>query len=137
MDKIKSLESWLARGYGLVVVFRDKVVYKSKEHGLKSLFKLIKADPDKLKGAIVFDKRVGRAAALLFVLGQVAEIVTAKLSRPAQAVLVENKIKFMAREIVDNILNDAGNDICPFERLAQGKNPPGFYQHLLRRDGKL
>lgn len=131
MDKIRELEQWVEKGYSLVIIQNDKIVFKSKEAGIKALYKLIKKAPDKLKGALVFDKIVGRAAALLLVLGQVREVVAWRLSQPGKNVLVKYQIRFSAQQMVENILAEDGRGVCPFERLAEGKEPKEFYQLLL------
>ena len=133
MDKIRELKKWLSQGYNLVVVRNNQVIYKSKEHGIKSLFKIIKQKRVSLVGTVILDKRVGRAAALLLVLGRVKEVVTLLLSQSSQEILINNQILFLTQETVKNILDEDGHSLCPFEKLSIGKEPQEFYQILLKK----
>ena len=131
MDKIKELKTWLSQGYGLIVIKDGQIIFKSKEHGIKALFRLIKESPGILVGTTVLDKRIGRAAALLLVLGRVKDVVTLCLSSVGEEVFVEYNIKFLAQEVVQHILNENSQTICPFEKLATKREPYIFYKLLL------
>ncbi len=133
MDKIKELEKWLNQGYCLVIIRDGKVVFKSKKHGIESLFNLIQRAPENMGQATVLDKRIGRAAALLLVLGHIKEVITLHLSQAGREVFIKYNIKFLTLEIVQDILDKDGFSVCPFEKLAAGKEPREFYQILFKK----
>ena len=79
-----------------------------------------------MRGAVVYDKVVGRAAALLLAYGKVKKVLTPLISRGGLLVLKRGGIKVEYKKMVKNILNSAGDDLCPMEKLSQGKNSVEF-----------
>ncbi|MFA6466314.1 MAG: DUF1893 domain-containing protein [Patescibacteria group bacterium] len=130
MDAFKKLEKNLLEGYSLIVIKDDKEIFKSKDHGIKALFQLLDKDKDILKHTIVLDKRVGRAAALLLIKGDIKKLITLKLSKSAKQSLKENNILFEAQEIVDNIMSKDGSKICRLEELSQDREANDFFEIL-------
>ena len=84
-----------------------------------------------MRGATVYDKVVGRAAALLLAYGGVARVLAPLISRGGLAVLRRGGAVVEYQKIVKNITNIKGDDLCPMERLSQGKSVEEF-QKLLR-----
>lgn len=130
MEKIIELENFLEEGVSLIVIKNSEVVFKSGEHGIRALFDLLKNSPGILRGSMVLDKRVGRAAALLLVKGGVEELVTIKLSKSAKEVLDANFIKHKEKDIVENILGKDNKKICRLENMSEGKDPDDFFDAL-------
>ena len=89
------------------------------ERGVKDLYRLLKESPDVLSGAFVADKIVGKGAAALMVLGGVAEVYTDVISRPAIELFVKEGVRVAYGECVPNIINRAGDGICPVETLCE------------------
>jgi len=77
-----------------------------------------------LKDAVVSDKVIGKAAALLFAYGGVRSIWAQRMSEAAIAFLTNAGIAFDYAERVEVILNRDGSDICPMERRALGIDSP-------------
>ena len=101
--------------------------------GLSPLISHLARDPAALRGALVFDKIVGAAAALLLVYGEAGEVWTPRASRSALTVLMRYRLPFRVQELVSFIPNSAGDGPCPFEALAGAKNPAEFYAHMVSR----
>ena len=100
-----------------LVVVQGNSVETSKEHNLKPLLNYLdKAD---FKGAMAYDKTVGRAAAFLYVYGDADYVYADTMSKPAAKILKKNKIKYEYKNLVDEIQNRTRTDICPFEKLVQ------------------
>lgn len=83
-----------------------------------------------MRGAIVYDKVVGRAAALLLVYGGVKKILANVISRNALVLLQRGGARIEYKKIVKNILNRAGDDLCPMEKLSREKTAQQFYRIL-------
>ncbi len=105
-----------------LVVYKDFDVTCYDGKGIKPLMDYLKKDT--FKGAFVGDKRVGKASALLLAYGNVKEVYTPVISKPAIEVFKKNKIKFFAIKIVDNIINMNLTDICPMEKKVQNIDSP-------------
>jgi len=115
----------LQEGASLAVYNPDTDTLRTCEgRGIKTLAEAIGGDKGFFAGALAADKTVGRAAALLFVYAEVAEVYGAVMSESAAEVLKEYGIKFSYGRLVPNILDRTGSDVCPMEKLAAGCPAP-------------
>ncbi|MCQ2369767.1 MAG: DUF1893 domain-containing protein [Paludibacteraceae bacterium] len=87
------------------------------QHGVRDLFELQGAGV--LKGAAVADKVIGKGAAALMIKGGVRFVSTNKITEPALKMLTDAGIEVSYTEIIEKIINKAGDDICPLEKLLQ------------------
>jgi len=69
-----SLKEFQSSEFNFVALIGDKIVFKSQDKALDPLVEFIKTKPE--AGAIIFDRIVGRAAALLMTLIQPAKVLT-------------------------------------------------------------
>lgn len=104
----------------LVLGGGGEVLYKSREEGIGPLFRAVSA----LAGAVLADKIIGKAAALLAVYGRAAAVYGRVMSRPAMAVLEKYNIPFEYENEAEHIINRLGLDICPMEKLVLSINSP-------------
>ena len=77
-----------------------------------------------MRGALVFDKVVGRAAALFLIYGGVKKVITPLTSRDALAILKRGGAAVEYQKMVKNILNKTGDDLCPMEKKSRGLDAP-------------
>ncbi len=89
-----------------------------RRRGVKDLYELLESEPGALRGALVADKVVGKGAAALMVLGGVAALHAEVVSEPAMALLRGAGVQVGFGECVPNIINRAGNGVCPVETLC-------------------
>jgi hypothetical protein len=85
-----------------------------------------------MSGAVVFDKIVGRAAAILLVYAKVAEVWTPTISRSGKAHLERNRVKIAYKNLVDCIVNRKGYDTCPMEKMSQKTPEKDFIEKILK-----
>lgn len=107
--------------HSLLVYQNGKISYQD-EHGIKPL--LIQIEKKGLKDALVVDKVVGKAAALLMVYGQVKKVHTNIIAKDAIKVFEKYNIEYSYNEEVDYILNAKKDDLCPMEQKVQKINSP-------------
>ena len=124
------LETFEKSGKSLVILKNNQIIFESSDHMLRPLVQAIKEQD--LSGAIIFDKRIGRGASLLFIYAKVAQVFTLCASKHAVAGLEENNIPFTAKAIVDNLMNTDGTKVCIMEKLSAGKSPSEFFQELTK-----
>lgn len=105
-----------------LVVYKDGNTLEFSQSGIEPL--LIYLEDNDFKGARVFDRIVGRAAAYLYVYGNADYVNADTISKPAIEILKKNKIKYETKNIVDEILNKDKTDLCPFEKLTQNAESP-------------
>ena len=115
LEKAKSL---LLTSASTIAVVSNGEVFTSQERGVKPLLHLLTDKKGFLKGASVADKVIGKAAALLMVLGEIKEVHTLIISEPAIKVFEKYNIPCFYDKKVDRIVNRTGDGLCPMETLC-------------------
>ena len=85
------------------------------ERGVQDLYRLLKTEPDFLRGAFIADKVIGKAAAALMALGGVDEVFARVISSPARELLERSGIKVDFLSEVPHIINRTQTGWCPLE----------------------
>ena len=107
-----------------IAVVSNGEVFTSQERGVKPLLHLLTEKKGFLKGASVADKVIGKAAALLMVLGEIKEVHTLIISEPAIKVFEKYNISYFYDKKVDRIVNRTGDGLCPMETLCLDVEEP-------------
>lgn len=89
------------------------------ERGVKDLHRLLTQEPEILRGALLADKVVGKGAAALMIAGGAAWVYADVISQAAMELFEQSRVNVQYGEIVPNIINRTGTDICPVEKLCQ------------------
>lgn len=130
-DWQKKLQKLEKDGLSILIEKDNEIVFQSYDPMLKPLYTCLVEIKEQLKGATVYDKIVGRAAAYLCIIGQVKEIYTPLASEAAIKVLTENNIKITAGKSIPLIKNRDNTDSCPMEKLAMScTGPKDFFLAL-------
>lgn len=107
-----------------VVIKEGRIVYQDKGNGVKPILKLIDTDRELLKNAVVVDKIIGKAAALLLVLGEVKMVYGITMSQAGKDYLVHAGINVNHEKCIDVISNRKRDGICPLERAVSDIEDP-------------
>ena len=135
LDKAKSL---LISSASTIVVVSNGEVFTSQERGVKPLLHLLTEKKGFLKGASVADKVIGKAAALLMVLGEIKEVHTLIISEPAIKVFEKYNISCFYDKKVERIINRTGDGLCPMETLCLDvDNPAEAFQKIIEKISKM
>lgn len=121
-----NLDYCLSKNYSFVLIKNNKIIFKSKNQGLKPLVFCLKKHEKEIRGAIVYDKVIGLAAAMLLKWGGVAEIWTPLMSSNAKKYLRGKKVRIIFKKEVKNIFNKDRSDLCGMEKLAENKGIAGL-----------
>ena len=121
LTKAKSL---LLTSASTIAVVSNGEVFTSQERGVKPLLHLLTEKKGFLKGASVADKVIGKAAALLMVLGKIKEVHTLIISEPAIKVFEKYNIPCFYDKKVNRIVNRTGDGLCPMETLCLDVEKP-------------
>ena len=103
-----------------LLVYNDSTLSTHTNRGVRDLLTLISTQPERLQGAIVADKIIGKAAAAIMATGGVVEVHTNIISTPARALLEAEGIKVVATEEVPQILNRNKSQMCPIDSQLEG-----------------
>ena len=122
-DGEKMLNTLEEQGVGMIIVNHGETTTYCLP-GVQDLLRLTAEEPERLKGAVVADKRVGKAAACLLIEGGVKRVNTPLVSTPAREMLEAAGIPLYAREEIPLMVNMDGTDLCPMEKkLLDAKTP--------------
>lgn len=114
----------LQRQLTFVIVKDGETIFETKGHRISGFLTAIEQLGEKLNKAAVADKVAGKAVALLCVYAGVAAVYAEVLSKNAKDVLRQNSVTHEWKHLVDNILNEEKQDLCPFEKEAANLTNP-------------
>ena len=100
------------------VIYNNDHTHLFHKRGVQDLHQLLRSSPDTLRGAMIADKVVGKGAAVLMTAGGVRWVYADVISQSALEFLLTHNIEAEYGRVVPNIINRAGTDICPVEKLC-------------------
>lgn len=107
-----------------VLIIDGKIAITESGHGVSPLLDLYDKHGSKMKGGIIVDKVIGRAAAAIAICGQVAYVHGEVMSEDAVPFLESNGVGASGTLMVPRILNQKRNGICPLEQSVEGITNP-------------
>ena len=105
----------------------SQLIFSSDKDRLLPLLEYLDKFGSHHQKVVIFDKIVGRAAALLLIQANCREVYSPLGSQLAIKVLDEYGIKHHLTQTVPCI-QKPNKDMCPMEALSIGKEPEEFYQ---------
>lgn len=112
-------------GYTCVIATGGRVVFTSKERGVKPLVEYYRQNGSSQQGdTALADKVIGRAAALLARLAGIRTLYAGVISTGALEELNKAGIAASYETTAEAIRNRAGTGLCPMEQLSQGVTDP-------------
>lgn len=103
-----------------LLVYNDSTLTTHANRGVRDLLQLISEQPERLNGAIVADKIIGKAAAALMITGGVKEVHTNIICTDAKQLFQAHEIPVFATEEVLQILNRDRTAKCPIDSQLEG-----------------
>ena len=135
---LEQAKSLLLSSASTIAVVSNGEVFTSQERGVKPLLYLLSEKKGFLKGASVADKVIGKAAALLMVLGEIKEVHTLIISEPAIKVFEKYDIPCFYDKKVERIVNRTGDGLCPMETLCINvEEPKEAFEKILEKISKM
>ena len=116
----------------LCVVKGRQVVFRAKTHGVSGFMEAVEELKDRLNGASVADRVVGKAIALLCVFVKARAVYATTISRAAKTLLERNAVYLEWDSLVENILGADKTKTCPFEKLVDRITDPAVAYRKLK-----
>jgi hypothetical protein len=120
-------DEFLTSGNTLRVYKGNKLLFASDKDRLLPLVEYIEKFASNHRNVVIFDKIMGRAAALLCIMAKCGEVYSPLGSQLGIEVLGKRGIKYHLIRIVPCIQTPDEN-MCPMELLSVGKEPEEFYR---------
>lgn len=122
MDKLEELKEILhEEKASLVVCYENGEIKEYYQNRINDIKDILKKDETSLKGAIIADKVIGKAASSILAVAGVKAIYADVMSKYAIPVLEENGIRFEYAKLVDYIENNDKTGMCPMENKYKGE----------------
>lgn len=116
LDDAKRL---IQAGEASCVVLRDgEIVKTAVGNGVKPILGLLENEPEALKDAVVADKVIGKAAAMLLTLAGAQYVHGEIMSESGRRFLESRGIGRSYGTSVEAIINRTGDDLCPLEKTV-------------------
>jgi hypothetical protein len=122
LEKAKNLLK--DKQYSFVALAKGNILKTSHKRGVIPLMEMIRDNRDMMQGAVIADKVIGKAAALLAVAYKVKQVYTEILSQQAKKVLDQYSIFYQYERCVDYIQNRSKSGQCPMEKLTKDTDDP-------------
>ena len=115
-----------------LMVYKDgSVIFQSQSKGIRPHLEAIAALGGRLKGTLMVDKIVGRAAALLILYSGAIEVHAGVISRGGRDMLNHAGVRLLYEEETEHIKMVDGRIYCPFEAMVQGIDDPERAYHVI------
>jgi len=120
------LDTLDANGSALMI-YRDGVlIFGSSDKGIRPHLEAIERfGQEGLRGTLMVDKIVGRAAALLMLYSLPSDVYAGVITHAAKSLLEGSGVRVHPREIVEAVKQKDGRIYCPFESMVQGISDAG------------
>ncbi len=135
---IEEMKSLLNKDDIVCVLSKGDVLLTSNLKGVRPWIKWLRECPDVLQDAVVVDKVVGKAAAMLMAVAKIKRLYTPMISENALQFLSDTSIDFSYDKTVPFIVNNERNGMCPMEQtVVHIEDPHQGYQALLAKIAQL
>lgn len=121
-------DQFLTSSNTLHVYKGGKLIFASDKDSLLPLVEYIDKFASRHRNVVIFDKILGRAAALLCIKANCREVYSPLGSQLAIDVLGKRGIKYHLTRTVPCIQKPNSTEMCPMELLSIGKEPAEFYR---------
>jgi hypothetical protein len=124
-DDLKIAREYLVlRDKKLVLAKDGRAIASGSGRGIGDLVGFVETLGDQLNGASIADKVVGKAVVLLVRYAGIVAVYAGMMSESAKVALERTDIDYSYEKLVPAILNRAGNDLCPMEKLSLDYDDP-------------
>lgn len=119
------LDRLRAEGLSLLILRDDEAIFSSREEGMRPLVRAIEGlGLERLRGCVVMDRVVGKAAALSICLFGASEVHCGVISERAIQVFEKRRVPYYAERTIPEVMDRSGRNVCPFERSVLDVDEP-------------
>ena len=136
MEKAKAMIA--SEEASFVVIKNNQIIYQDKGNGVKPIMKVLDTDRELLQGAVIVDKIIGKAAAMMLSMGGAVSVYGSLMSQAAEEYLEKKGIEHSYGRCIQVISNRTGDGLCPLERaVADIDDEAQAYEKLKETIAKL
>ena len=121
-----SFERFKQSTWSLVILAEGRIIFRSRAKAVMPLRRFLAVRTSVNQPLVIYDKYVGRAAALLMALIRPTQVFTPVVSEAGKATLEHYAIAFEADAEVKYLMGIASDDMFRWEKMSLGKSPEEF-----------
>lgn len=135
MSTLESAAALLRESVHTCILCKPDLLLTSEKRGIVPLLEHLEAG--RLRDAFVADKIIGKAAAMLLILGGAKGVYGEVMSEKAKELLLAAGIETAFGSLTPHIINRKGDGLCPMEQavldLSDPKEVPAAIKAALQR----
>ena len=116
-----------------VLIRNGSIIAAKRGGGVSPLLTFHDDSPELIKGSVVVDKVIGRAAAFIAISAGASHVHGEIMSQDAESLLTKHHIASSHHRMVPRILNRKRNGLCPLEKSVKGTDDPAKAMTSLRK----
>lgn len=116
--KLQQLQKKLKDDQATLVAQIKEDIYESHLHGIGPILNPMKEDINFFEDAIVVDKIIGKATAMLLILSKVKYVYAYVMSEKAKDIFDMYHVDYDYEDIVPYIINRTHDGMCPMEKTV-------------------
>jgi hypothetical protein len=125
-----TLEQFADSGISLVILREGQEIFRSQASGLAPLVEYLAMGQEQRDNLTIFDKYVGRAAALLMTLLNPVKVYAGVISEGGAETLEQFLVPYEAGKTVRYLMEVASESMCRWEKVSIGKAPDEFLEEV-------
>ncbi len=135
----QQLQQLIDAGQASFLIIKDDIlVYQDLGIGVKPIIKVINSNPDLITDAIIIDKVIGKAAAMLLIKFKAQAVHGLLMSETALKLLDRHGLKYQYDNLVPYIANRNNDGLCPLEDSVKDTDDlDQGYSNILARISEL
>ncbi|MEF8879175.1 MAG: DUF1893 domain-containing protein [Candidatus Thermoplasmatota archaeon] len=133
IDDLKFARENLNKSDCSILVVKDgEILLEKQGYGIKPLLETIEELEGDMKEAVVGDKLLGKAAALLCRYAEVKSVYAPRGTKTGLAVLIVGGVPSRVDELIPFIKDKSGDGVCPFEKILEDVDKPAEAYQILK-----
>jgi len=116
----------------IVVISFGKIWKKKTGEGIRPIMETIEEMGEDIHGSIIGDRILGKASALLCRYAKAQGVYSPQGTKTGIALLVMGGVPCQVDELIPQIMNKNGNDLCPFEKMLKDVDSPEEAYKILK-----
>lgn len=139
MRPLKKAKQMIKKGEAGCVIIKDNEIIRSLSgRGVSPLITIYENEPQVMQDSYIIDKIIGKAAAMIIMLGGAKKVYGEIISVSGYDFLQEQGCTVDYGQKVEQIVNRSGDGMCPLEKsILNIEDPEKAYQQLKRTLNRL
>jgi hypothetical protein len=116
-DLDRAKEKLVSENLAICIIKDGEAIYTSKEKGIYPIYNAYISMKERLEGASIADRVIGKAAAMICKSAKIKNLYSVIITEQAVKLLEDTTVEFS--KVVPYIKNRDQTDLCPIEKISR------------------